>query len=317
MLKVKNMMHLANFVMYRNFQLLCSYGDIEVVDSKPDIYLFHMHINAVTAYDVGSYFIMSTELDLTQIAQLAETFLDLSKKPLLFWQTGYAEEWREGYMKESDIVFGHGVFPDHPNSLGIRIFCDENNFYPDSSIKREPRTAAVMYDQDYLRLICELMDKVVILGVDNLSEVSQYKDLVRFRDKIVVRSIPASDTEEIRRTLNGVEYVVSTHNIYGEERLGIEGLLCGAQPLYPGSLFYKERYGDLDGLRFFDPESPFETIKSALDAPSSIGEAEVQQAVDKFSAQKHVPLFWEQVKEILNKQGADHHVHIQPDNATE
>ena len=309
-IKVTHTFDLNSLSMVRNLQLI-DFGDIEMVETNPDVFLIHLHDESLTFFDIDDKF-KKNLLSLSNFDLMINYLRDLSEKPKLFWHTGIATVIPE-FIKDTDLVFGHGEYPHVDNFLGIWMFCDENRFYPDSKIKRIPRTIALMNDSYHIRLLCELMDKVIILGVDKIEQLFRYKDLLQYRDKLETIRIPPENTNKMREILNSVEFVINTFPISGAERLGTEGLLSGAQPIYPDTDFYRRRFDGLSSIRYFDPESPYETIPGALASPSSIGKSEIAEAVNKLSASKHVPLFWEQVKEFLNKQGADHHVHVQPE----
>ena len=276
------------------------FGDIEFTDVDPDLLLFFLSGDL----DGDGFLPLDGEFrnlrvgDLPDIRKLADLF---DSTPRLF----YVERMDKcpDFVKAEDIVYGHETLPKHPNRLKSSGWVDETVFYPDSSVERVKKSAVIMADHDeHIRLICELMDEVVILGTDDFTSLYQHKDLLRYRDKITVAWIEPEDEDLMRETLSEAEFVISSQDTHGLEILAIEALFCGCQPVVIDNGHFKENiFNGLDFIRYFDSESPYATITSALDVPSSIGDAEVKQAVDKFSAQKHVPLFWEEVKEKLNQ----------------
>ena len=204
------------------------------------------------------------------------------------------------FIKDEDIILSHDFLPTHPNTVTIPGLCDDSKFYPDPNVKREKGTVAIMADHsEYLYLISRLecVSKVVVLGVNTLEDVYGYKDLIRYKDKIKVKRIPPQDAGQMREVLSGVEYVMGTQNTRGLEVLSIEGLLCGAQPVIIDNGHYRENiYKDLDYIRYFDPESPYETIEGALTKPSVIDSEKIAVGVERFSSRNHIPDFWEMVK---------------------
>ena len=291
------------------------FGDVEFVEDNPDIILAQVG----GGLNNGDGFLPikgeSQMLCLSHIPEVKKLIDLFETIPCVYMCENLESVPYPSYVKSDDIVFGNEPLYPHKNELPHQVWCDDTLFKPYKDVKRIPRSVVIMNDQyEYLRLIAELSDSVLILGCNRIEDLHNYRDLLRYKDKIKCQMIPAEDEETLARLLSSVEFVISTQNQRGTELLGIEGLFCGAQLLIIDNGHYKENiYNGLDFIRYFDPESPFESITGALASPSSVGESEVKQAVDKFSAAKHVPLFWEQVKEILNKQGADHHVHVQPE----
>ena len=302
-IKVQNMLGIqGQGASYRHDKMF-AYGDVDFVNDNPDIFLFQISglLNGGDGYlEIENE---TRPLRLSDVSQVKQLIASIESTPAVY----LCENLRffPSLIKDSDLAFGYRDFPLYPNALPKQIWCDDTVFYPDTNVERIPRSAAIMSDHgDHLRLIAECVDTLFVMGSSEFEKLRRYKDLVRYSDRIRMNLIEPHHEGAMRQLLSSVEYVISAQNTQGLESLAIEGLLCGAQPVIIDNGFYKENiYNGLDFVRYFDPESPYETITGALDASSSVGDAQVKQAVDKFSAQKHVPLFWELVKERLNKKG--------------
>ena len=82
--------------------------------------------------------------------------------------------------------------------------------------------------------------------------------------------------------------------------MGIEGGMCGCQPIYPDTEFYRDIF-DETGVAFYDINDASESIKSIISNGSTFTDEQVEQFREKFSAEDNLPDFWNKAYQIYDE----------------
>ena len=98
----------------------------------------------------------------------------------------------------------------------------------------------------------------------------------------------------IIKQLSQAEFVLTTHTVLGIELLGIEAGMCGCQPIYPDTEFYRDAF-DGTGVVFYDTENAQESLRLIIQEGSRFDKKTTEAFRTKFSAEDTLPKFWDQV----------------------
>ena len=134
--------------------------------------------------------------------------------------------------------------------------------------------------------------------ISNLSVFGGYglhDSLTAFGDRVKVVNVPYSD---MQRELSRLQYTLCLSTDNPRDIIGIEGGLCGAQPIYPHSDFFHSQFPDALGVKFFDLSNAYAELKEIFQAPV---EWNTESCFESFAASANVPAFWQHVISCLSK----------------
>lgn len=81
--------------------------------------------------------------------------------------------------------------------------------------------------------------------------------------------------------------------------MGVEGGMCGCQPIYPDTEFYRDIF-DGTGVVFYDTTHPAESLRSIIQEGSKFDKKTMEAFRERFSAEDTLLGFWEKVYELYS-----------------
>lgn len=150
-----------------------------------------------------------------------------------------------------------------------------------------------MMEQIMAALIdCESVTRINILLADGFIE-SHYGDV----EKVNCLS-SRKGTFEMKSVLSDSEWTLNLDQNTGMERMGIEGGMCGAHPIYIDTEFYRNHFGDNLGVAYVDPENVISSLLGILDAGSDWYN-HIDDFTKRMGSEYYIPGFWDKVKSII------------------
>lgn len=150
-----------------------------------------------------------------------------------------------------------------------------------------------MMEQIMAALIdCESVTRINILLADGFIE-SHYGDV----EKVNCLS-SRKGTFEMKSVLSDSEWTLNLDRNTGMERMGIEGGMCGAHPIYIDTEFYRNHFSDNLGVAYVDPENVISSLLGILDAGSDWYN-HIDDFTKRMGSEYYIPGFWDKVKSII------------------
>lgn len=204
------------------------------------------------------------------------------------------------FVRPDDIPVSPSSLPDHPNKQEHVYHIPSYIFYHIDRFQRKPKSMVIMGDQfsgniDMIRSIIPHIDQVFVTNTDNddmIISASPEKNKI----KCGIIDYPFG----IRKVLSQYEYVLNIHEWVGMELMGFEGGFCGSHPIYPDTQYYRDLFHDFDGVALFDTNNPVDSIVSIINKKSDWVDNHMADFVKKYSAENHLPQFWNNVSDILD-----------------
>ena len=150
-----------------------------------------------------------------------------------------------------------------------------------------------MMEQVMAALIdCDFVTRINILLADGFIET-------HFGDVEKVNCLSSrKGTFEMKSLLSDSEWTLHLDKNTGMERMGIEGGMCGAHPIYIDTEFYRNHFGDDLGVAYVDPENVISSLLGILEAGSD-WDNHIDNFTKRMGSEYYIPEFWDKVKSII------------------
>ena len=288
----------------------------EVTDIQDaDIVLMHGSINSHGALGIN---ITNAPVTLKNIGELADYYTGLEEKhriiyldvmgPSLHTDPDLFDPVLTG-IRETDVIISLVSVPDRPNIFRDVSHLEKGLFRSRERFERVPGSVALIGDHIFHNST-ELFDPVetikgVIGDVSHLhisgGQIAEDQLVEVFGASLSkVTSGNLSWPQGIAYRLSQVEFCLNMHTYLGVEMMGVEAGLCGCQPIYPDTEFYRDLF-DGTGVVFFDVANPVDSLRAIIKEGSKFDKETTEAFRTKFSAEDTLPKFWEQVYELYSE----------------
>lgn len=179
---------------------------------------------------------------------------------------------------------------------------DNRIFYKTRSTTRRKGTITIMCDnirrvelsdQIMNALIdCDVVTRINILRADGFI-ISNYGDAAKVNLLSNV-GFPLG----MKSVLSDSEWTLNIDTHTGLERMGIEGGMCGAHPIYIGTEFYRKHFSDNLGVAYVESDDIIGSLLGILEAGSD-WEDHIDNFRKRMGSEYHIPQFWDNVKSII------------------
>ena len=175
------------------------------------------------------------------------------------------------FYKTRSTVSRNGTVTMMCDNLGRGDFCDQimNALIGCDVVTR----INILLADDFIKTIYGAVDKVNLLSA------------VRF-------------PLEMKSVLSDSEWTLQLDQNTGMERMGIEGGMCGAHPIYIDTEFYRNHFGDDLGVAYVDPDAIVSSLLGILEAGSD-WDNHIDNFIKRMGSEHHIPKFWDNVKSIV------------------
>lgn len=273
---------------------------------QADIFLSHMACNGDSG--CGHFnFPASEEVFFHNRTRWTKLLAEVEQKPCIFFTEGQVTEW-PSWLREFDMVCRLPTCPPHPNLLtSMGMMCeivDETDFYQNQVQTERIYQAAMMNTHEHIHLVAKYAKRLVVLGTNNLSDIRDYDSSDSNFENVECMSIPAEQPEKMRDLLNQVEFVITcpipeSKESIGFEALTIEGMFCGAQPVYtdPQGQFQKLHEGL--NVKFLDRNRIEDSIREVFESGSQLTQSDIDAGIQRWGCTNRIPAFWEEIRDRL------------------
>ena len=179
---------------------------------------------------------------------------------------------------------------------------DNRIFYKTRSSTRRKGTVTMMCDNlgrgDVSDAVmkalidCDVVTRINILLADEFMK-SQYGDV----EKVNCLS-SLKFPFEMKSVLSDSEWTLQIDQKTGMERMGIEGGMCGAHPIYIDTEFYRNHFGGDLGVAYVDPDNVVDSLLGILESGSD-WDNHIDNFIKRLGSEHHIPKFWDNVKSII------------------
>lgn len=256
---------------------------------------------------------MGRQIDLSNLSDRVKIYNSMATKRRIFYldtkgpdiiKDANIFDFKHTGLSDRDILVSPVSLPDIPNSFTHVYAVPKNTFWPRKRFERQPYSVVMLYDHvttdaETLRITTEILDAVshlYIVGVRHIDEEVK-KMFGKNIDKVSINIL--SYPEEVAHRLSKADFVLATRKNIGIEFMNIEGGMCGCQPIYPDTEFYRDAF-DNTGVVFYDLDNPVDSLKSIISQGSTFTDEQVEVFREKFSAEDNLPDFWDHVFAVLN-----------------
>ena len=205
-------------------------------------------------------------------------------------------------LREKDIpVASWDLSAVHPHGQYAPTI-DNKLYYKTRETPKRPGTVTMMCDN-----IRELENSDEIMqALINCDEVTRINilladDFIRehYSQNIKVNCLDRQSLQEMKGVLSDSEWTLNLHKETGMERMGIEGGMCGAHPIYIDSDFYRKHFSDDLGVAYVEgSENMIDNLINVLETGSD-WDNHIEKFRRRLGSQYHMPKFWENVKSII------------------
>lgn len=141
---------------------------------------------------------------------------------------------------------------------------------------------------------CEFVTRINILLADGFiketyGDIDKVNCLERVGFPLAMKSL-----------LSDSEWTLQIDQKTGMERTGIEGGMCGAHPIYIGTEFYRNHFGNDLGVAYVDPDNMIDSLLGILETGSD-WDNHIDNFTKRMGSEYHIPKFWDNVKSIVMK----------------
>ena len=274
--------------------------------NEADIFLTHMscsgesgnaHFNFPTSHDVFFH----------NRAEWTRLLIEVEKKPCIFLTEGRIAEW-PSWLREFDLVYKLPDCPPHQNLLrSMGLMCeivDEVDFYLKKISGPRKYQVAMMNTHEHIRLVAKYTERLIVLGTNDPGEIHDFNSLDLPAKKVACMYIPPEQPEKMRNILNQTEFVIScpipgSKESIGFEALAIEGMFCGAQPVYTDPCgHYKQLHEGLN-ITFLDSDRIEHSIQQLIADGPQLTQSDIDAGIQRWGCAKRIPAFWEEVRTKL------------------
>ena len=254
----------------------------------------------------------SREPTLGNLQELSDLYLGILNKQRVIWVDAKGPSVHRDSdifdpdkigLRDEDILVSPGFLPRKLHTFRDVHPVEKSIFRRRGNFERLKGSVAIVGDHIYdgsietLSQIMDVVSKLYVAGnignhVEQMQEVfgGSYAKVFAQRYEWPFGMV---------RLLSEVEFVLHLHTGVGVEMMGIEGGMCGCQPIYPDIELYRDIF-DGTGVAFFDLENPVESLKWILEAGSQFDEKMTEAFRTKFSGEDTLPDFWEEVYELCS-----------------
>ena len=209
-------------------------------------------------------------------------------------------------LRETDILVSYYSLPREINTFGDVFPIEKGLFRERTRFERMKGSVVISHDNiinhtsaesNTPEVIAEVLQDVSHLSVTKSQGLQESVQTAFAGNLHKVSCENLSYPFGVANKLSQSEFILSTHTNLGIEFMGIEGGMCGCQPIYPDTPFYREVF-DGTGVVFFDTENPVESLRSIIAAGSKFDEETTEAFRTRFSAENTLPNFWEDVYDL-------------------
>lgn len=264
---------------------------------------------------VFSVEVSSTGVSLRNLRELSDFYSVLDAKHRMIWVDAMGPSVNRDAslfdpettgLRETDILISPGTIPPRPNTFRDVSHIEKFVFRHRNRFERVPGSVVISSENVLNRgepeketpmMIANLMGFISRLIVTNVHSPDSLMTaaFAKYASKVSYENL--SYPQGVVYHLSQAEFVLHTHTRLGIEMMGVEGGMCGCQPVYPDTEFYRDIF-DGTGVEFFDTQNPVESLRSILKAGSKFDKKTTEAFRTKFSAEDTLPGFWEKVYEV-------------------
>ena len=204
-------------------------------------------------------------------------------------------------LRDIDIPVASYESDLHPNWQYAPTI-DNKLFYKTRETSKRKGTITMMCDNirvidccdDVMRALidCDSITRINILLSDDFMKEPY--------DNPKVNHLSRKDLVGMKSLLSDSEWTLNLDSQTGIERMGIEGGMCGAHPIYVDTDFYRKHFSDNLGVAYVDPDNVVDSLLGILDAGSDWNN-HIDNFTKKLGCEYHIPNFWENVKTIIEE----------------
>lgn len=266
---------------------------------------------AITSQGSLQIHISNTQVNLGNLEYHSELYSQLSEKKRIIWidtmgpSINYDPDLLgpNAGLKETDILISSVSLPDRPNTFTHIFHIEKSVFRQYQRFERVKGSILISHDnivnqsnpdEDTIGIIRDIMDDVSHLYVTKNHQLDPNVEKALANSLLKVSCEQLSYPQGVAYHLSQAEFILSTHTNLGIEMMGIEGGLCGCQPIYPDTEFYRDVFNET-GVVFYDTGNPVKSLKSIIQAGSQFNQETTEAFRKKFSAEDNLPNFWESV----------------------
>ena len=202
-------------------------------------------------------------------------------------------------FRDNDIVISPATIPERPNLFTHLFHVEKSVFHKYERFERVPGSVMVSHDNLFPETdwINGIMDAVSELHVTKKDAISpDVADALQENiSKVSVAMLPYP--KGIAYEASQCEFVLHTHTTLGVEMMGIEAGMCGCQPIYPDTEFYRDIFDDT-GVVFYDTDNAVDSLKTIISEGASWSDEQIEAFRSKFSAEDNLPAFWDHVSQL-------------------
>ena len=273
---------------------------------EADVFLSHMACDGDCRYGHFS-FPTTQEVFFHNRAKWTELVFEIENKPCIFLTEGRIVAWPD-WLREFDLVYQLLDCPPRPNllkSMGLLSeIVDEIDFYQNNIPGRRKYQVAMMNTHEHIRLVAKYARRLIVLGTDDLCDIHCFDAMDILPENVDCMFIPPEQPDKMRNVLNQTEFVIScpipgSNESIGFEALAIEGMFCGAQPVYSDPNGHFNRIHEGLNVKFIDCDRIEESIQQLIADGPKLTQSDINVGVQRWGCTKRIPAFWEEVRSKL------------------
>ena len=258
---------------------------------------------AISTQGTLSVNVSNSGVTLSNLSELSQLFKAIdSKRRVVYLDTMGPSIHRDENLfsdfRADDIVISPATVPERPNLWTHLFHIEKSVFHRYERFQRVPGSVLMSADNllPEVALIESVMDVVSELHVTKAQQLGENESarLQKYLDKISCESLPYP--KGIAYKASQCEFVLHTHTTLGTEMMGIEAGMCGCQPIYPDTAFYRDIF-DGTGVLFYDVADAG-ALRALIESGATWTDKEVEAFRSKLSAEDNLPAFWDQVYDL-------------------
>ena len=254
---------------------------------------------AISTQGTLSVHVSNQGLMLSNLGETAKLVDAIDKKRRIIWfdtmgPSIHQNENLFSELRDTDVVISPASVPERPNLFTNAWHIEKSVFRRYERFERLPGSVMISHDNvvPEVGLMAGIMEVVSELHITKASSLHENvaSALATFIDRVSCESLPYP--KGIAYKASQCEFVLHTHTTLGVEMMGIEAGMCGCQPIYPDTEFYRDVFEDT-GVIFYDTADPVTSLKSIISEGSTFTDTKVEAFREQFSAEDNLPAFWE------------------------
>ena len=250
-----------------------------------------------------SVVISNIEVTLSNLPELARRFKVIGSKRRVIWfdvmgPSLHLDNNLFSELRDDDMAISPATVTPRENLWTHLFHIEKSVFRRYGRFVRVP--GSVMMSADNLSpevaLIESIMNVVSELHVTKSAQLGDTESnvLKKHMNKISCEALPYP--KGIAYKASQCEFVLHTHTTFGPEMMGIEAGMCGCQPIYPDTKYYRDIFGDT-GVLFYNIEDA-DSLRELIAGGQTWTDEQVEAFRSKFSAEDNLPAFWEAVYKL-------------------